>query len=91
MITKPLAILPIRPLSPTRRKEEYHHGGNVEAKEYVLESEIPGSFVLDVETRYNGKQEYALYRIPYEGGEFRFILTFDVGAKDALYAMWAEK
>lgn len=57
----------------------------------MLESEIPGSFVLDVETRYNGKQEYALYRIPYEGGEFRFILTFDVGAKDALYAMWAEK
>jgi len=71
--------------------EEYHHGENVEAKEYLLESEIPGSFVLDVETRYDGKQEYALYRIPYMGGEFRFVLTFDVGAKDALYAMWAKK
>ena len=88
---KATITITLQGLEKLRLIEEYHHGGNVEAKEYVLESEIPGSFVLDVETRYNGKQEYALYRIPYEGGEFRFILTFDVGAKDALYAMWAEK
>lgn len=71
--------------------EEYHHGGKVEPKEYVLEPEIPGSFVLDVETRYDGNQEYALYRIPYRDGEFRFNLTFDVGAKDALYELWEQK
>ncbi len=77
-------------LEMLRLIEEYHHCGKVETKEYVLEPEIPGSFVLEVETRYDGNQEYALYRIPYKGGEFRFNLTFDVGAKDALYALWAE-
>lgn len=71
--------------------EEYHHDGSVETTEYQLEPEKPGLFVLDVETRYDGKQEYALYRIPYKGGEFRFNLTFDVGAKTALSEMWATK
>lgn len=88
---KATLTITLQGLEKLRLIEEYHHDGKVAAKEYVLEPEIPGSFVLDVETRYDGKQEYALYRIPYMGGEFRFVLTFDVGAKDALYAMWAEK
>lgn len=72
-------------------QEEYHHGGKVEYSEYQLVPEKPGSYTLNLETRHDGTEEYALYRIPYEGGEFRFVLTFDLGAKDALYAMWAEK
>lgn len=63
--------------------EEYHHGGSVEYNEYQLESVNPGSFALELKTRYDGKQEYALYRIAYKGGEFRFTLTYDLGAKDA--------
>ena len=70
--------------------EEYHHGGQVEQTQYTLEAVKAGTFAMELETRYDGKEEYALYRIPYQGGEFRFNLTYDVGAKDALYELWAK-
>jgi len=63
--------------------EEYHHAGRTETTEYLLEPVKDGTFAMEVTTRYDGKQEYALYRIPYQAGEFRFVLTFDVDAKDA--------
>lgn len=67
--------------------EEYHHGGSMECTEYALETEKIGSFQLNLKTRYDGEEEFALYRIPYKGGEFRFILTFDVGAGEAFRAL----
>lgn len=72
-------------------QEEYHHGDQVAYTDYQLLPNDSGSYTLEVETRYDGKQEYALYRIPYKDGSFRFCLTFDVGAKTALYEMWANK
>ena len=56
--------------------EEYHHGNTVETTTYTLEPKSPGSYAMDLKTRYDGKDEWALYRIPYEDGEYRFILTF---------------
>lgn len=67
--------------------EEYHHGTTVESATYQLDRVKPGSFTLELKTRYDGKEEYALYRIPYEGGEFRFVLTFDVGVREAFQAL----
>lgn len=63
--------------------EEYHNGDHVEYSQYQILPEKPGSYVLELKTRYDGKQEYALYRIPYRGGEFRFALTFEQGSKEA--------
>ena len=56
--------------------EEYHHGDTVESASYTLDPEKPGAFSMKLETRHDGKEEWALYRIPYEDGEYRFILTF---------------
>ena len=56
--------------------EEYHHGDAVESAIYTLEPGKSGSFAMDLKTRYDGKEEWALYRIPYQDGEYRFILTF---------------
>lgn len=56
--------------------EEYHHGDDIEATTYTLEPKKPGSFSLKLKTRYDGESEWALYRIPYQDGEYRFILTF---------------
>lgn len=56
--------------------EEYHHAGSVESATYTLEPGKSGSFSLDLKTRYDGKEEWALYRIPYQDGEYRFILTY---------------
>lgn len=56
--------------------EEYHHGGSVETTTYTLEPNKSGSFPLEVKTRYDGEEEWALYRIPYGDGEYRFILTY---------------
>jgi len=67
--------------------EEYHHGDTVEVSEYLLESVKPGAFAMELKTRYDGVQEYAIYRIPYKGGQFRFALTYDLGAADAFQAL----
>lgn len=56
--------------------EEYHHGDSVETAAYTLHRNENGSFTIKLETRYDGVEEYALYRIPYLGGEYRFTLTF---------------
>lgn len=56
--------------------EEYHHGDQVETTTYTLEPNKPGSFSLELKTRYDGEEEWALYRIPYLDGEYRFTLTY---------------
>lgn len=56
--------------------EEYHHGDHVEYQTYTLQPNSAGAYPLKLETRYAGQEEYALYRIPFAGGEYRFILTF---------------
>ena len=56
--------------------EEYHHDGTVETQTYTLPRNQNGSFSLEVATRYEEPEQYALYRIPFEGGEYRFTLTF---------------
>ena len=35
-----------------------------------------GGFPLELTTRYDGVEEYALYRIPYQDGEYRFTVVF---------------
>ena len=56
--------------------EEYHHGGSMEVTTYTLEPKKPGAFTMKLKTRYDGKDEWALYRIPFQDGEYRFTLTF---------------
>ena len=56
--------------------EEYHHGNSVEITTHILTRGENGGFSLKLETRYDGVEEYALYRIPYLDGEYRFTLTF---------------
>lgn len=56
--------------------EEYHHGSTVKTAVYTLEPIKPHRFELELETRYDGEEEWALYRIPYQDGEYRFTLTF---------------
>ena len=56
--------------------EEYHHGDSVEITTHTLSRGKNGGFSLKLETRYDGVEEYALYRIPYLDGEYRFTLTF---------------
>ncbi|MBQ2928460.1 MAG: helix-turn-helix transcriptional regulator [Oscillospiraceae bacterium] len=68
-----VAGLPTEALTLT---EEYHHGDSVETTTYTLEPERPYSFTMELETRYDGEEEWALYRIPYQDGEYRFTLTF---------------
>lgn len=56
--------------------EEYHHGETVEYREYLLEPPERGGFSLELATRYDGVEEYALYRVSFGGGEYRFTVTF---------------
>ena len=48
----------------------------MEITTYTLPRNENGGFTLELETRYDGVEEYALYRIPYLDGEYRFTLTF---------------
>ena len=53
--------------------EQYYHDGALETREYDLPADSMG---LELEPRYEtGKQE-AIYRIPYEGGEYVFKVIF---------------
>lgn len=63
--------------------EEYHHGDSVEYTEHILQAVKPNAFAMELKTRYDGIQEYAVYKIAYKGGDFRFVLTYDLGAADA--------
>lgn len=56
--------------------EEYHHGKTVEKAVYTLSPTKPHRYEMELTTRYDGKEEWALYRIPFEDGEYRFILVF---------------
>ncbi len=62
--------------------EEYHYGESVEYQTYTLEPHKPGVFKLKLKTHYETEgvvrtdDQYALYRIPFKGGEYRFCLTF---------------
>ena len=56
--------------------EEYHHGSLVETAAYTLEPTKPYRYELELTTRYDGEEEWALYRIPFEDGEYRFVLVF---------------
>ncbi len=74
------AKLTIRVENPEEERlpllEEYHGGGKTERKRYTLSPNPFGTYDLELATRYDGEEEYALYRIPYAGGEYRFILTY---------------
>ncbi|MBP3685081.1 MAG: helix-turn-helix transcriptional regulator [Oscillospiraceae bacterium] len=56
--------------------EEYHHGDRVETAVYSLEPVKPHRYEMKLATRYDGEEEWALYRIPFEDGDYRFILVF---------------
>ena len=56
--------------------EEYHCGSLVETAAYTLEPAKPCRYEMELTTRYDGKEEWALYRIPFEDGEYRFVLVF---------------
>ncbi len=57
--------------------EEYHHNDAIETQTYTIGPEKNGSYKIKLETRYEDQEQWALYRIPFEGGEFRFVLTFE--------------
>lgn len=52
--------------------EEYFHDGTAETAQYTLRPENH----LELQTRYNSGQQYAIYRIPYENGEFIFCINY---------------
>ena len=56
--------------------EEYHHGSATETSVYTLDPVKPHRFERKLTTRYDGEAEWALYRIPFEEGEYRFLLVF---------------
>lgn len=56
--------------------EEYHHGSSMETAVYMLDPAKPHRYEMKLTTRYDGKNEWALYRISFEDGEYRFILVF---------------
>lgn len=50
--------------------EEYYSDEGAEIQEYKLQPNENGGFSMDLETRGTGKDQYAIYRIPYAGGEY---------------------
>lgn len=54
--------------------EEYYTDGNVEYKEYTLNRE--DGFNISVNTRYETGKQYAIYRIPFENGEYLFSINY---------------
>lgn len=63
--------------------EEYHNGDQVEFNTYHIQPDKKGRLKLKLFTRYQGEDpytssgQYAVYRIPYKGGEYIFTLRFD--------------
>lgn len=60
-------------------KEEYHHGDQVEYREYFLIKDKNDNYPLPedaLEKRYEGEEQYILYRLQWEDGEFLFRLKF---------------
>lgn len=56
--------------------EEYHSDGAVETREYTLAPDKTAQFVLSLETRGQAEGQYAIYRVPYETGEYVFGVRF---------------
>jgi len=60
-------------------KEEYHHGDQVEYREYFLIRDKNDNYPLPedaLEKRYEDPDQYILYRLQWEDGEFLFRLKF---------------
>ena len=60
-------------------KEEYHHGDQVEYREYFLSKDKNDQYPLPEDAltkRYDDADQYILYRVQWEGGEFLFRLQF---------------
>lgn len=61
---------------PLTLQEEYHHGEEIDCETYTLLPDEKGYYVWETKARYGGlKQQYAIYRIDFEEGEYRFLLT----------------
>lgn len=59
--------------------EEYHHGDQVEYREYFLPRDKNDNFPMPddaLEQRFEGEDSYILYRLQWEGGEYLFCLRF---------------
>lgn len=50
--------------------EEYYSDEGVKTQEYKLQPNENGGFSMDLETQGTGKDQYAIYHIPYAGGEY---------------------
>ncbi len=58
-------------------QEEYHHAGGVDHHTYTLVPAEDGTYPVELKPRYGMEEgQYAIYRIPFEEGEFQFALTF---------------
>ncbi len=60
-------------------KEEYHHGDQVEYREYFLTADKNDNFPMPddtLEKRYEGEDQFILYRLQWDGGEYLFCLKF---------------
>ncbi len=57
--------------------EDYYHAGEVEHHTYTLTPDQKGRCKLKLTTRYDSHgDQCGIYRIPYDGGEFRFVLEY---------------
>lgn len=54
--------------------EEYYTDGNMEYTEYPLSKEE--GFSISAKTRYDSADQYAIYRIPYDNGEYIFYIRY---------------
>lgn len=54
--------------------EAYYTDGNAKYQEYVLQKE--SGFHLSLTARYQTGEQYGLYRIPFENGEYIFYITY---------------
>lgn len=56
--------------------EEYHTDNGAETRTEELAADGEGLFCLSVQTRTAKNNEYAVYRVPYDGGEYIFQVNF---------------
>lgn len=56
--------------------EEYYADDTVQIEEYTLQGDSDGRFILPIEARGQQGKQYAIYRVPYESGEYIFGVNF---------------
>lgn len=56
--------------------EEYHKDGQVEYREFTLERNKKDRYTMKLEADKEAEEEYAIYRVPYEDGEFVLRIGF---------------